>query len=196
MKDIFNCLVDSYISDKIGIAENFLSSALALNLKENLLILHSGDQLKSAGTGQNSGLLFNQTVRSDKIFWLDPVHNDIHENAFFKLMDEFVEYLNRNCFAGIKSYEFHYTLYPTGSFYKTHIDQFQHNDSRQFSMIIYLNDDWKIADGGELCIHFNDHLQLISPTNGKSVFFKSNELEHEVLLTNKARMSITGWLKS
>ena len=31
--------------------------------------------------------------------------------------------------------------------------------------------------------------------DGKTVFFKSSELAHEVLLTNKARMSITGWLK-
>jgi SM-20-related protein len=31
--------------------------------------------------------------------------------------------------------------------------------------------------------------------NGKGVFFKSGELEHEVLLANKMRMSITGWLK-
>jgi SM-20-related protein len=31
--------------------------------------------------------------------------------------------------------------------------------------------------------------------SGKSVFFKSSELVHEVLTTNKPRMSITGWLK-
>jgi SM-20-related protein len=27
------------------------------------------------------------------------------------------------------------------------------------------------------------------------VFFKSDELLHEVLLTNERRMSVTGWLK-
>lgn len=62
-------------------------------------------------------------------------------------------------------------------------------------MIMYLNSDWQIDDGGELCIYNEDDCQHISPTQGKSVFFKSDELEHEVLLANKPRMSITGWLK-
>ena len=61
---------------------------------------------------------------------------------------------------------------------------------------VYLNDEWKENDGGELCVHNEGNRQNISPLNGKSVFFKSNELEHEVLVTHKPRMSITGWLKS
>ncbi|PWS30341.1 2OG-Fe(II) oxygenase family protein [Pedobacter paludis] len=44
-------------------------------------------------------------------------------------------------------------------------------------------------------IHQNNSLQYITPENGKSVFFKSNKLEHEVLITNTQRMSIIGWLK-
>ncbi len=58
-----------------------------------------------------------------------------------------------------------------------------------------MNENWVIADGGELRIHHADRLQNISPTNGKGVFFQSDEMEHEVLITNKPRMSITGWLK-
>ena len=60
---------------------------------------------------------------------------------------------------------------------------------------MYLNAGWLADDGGELCIHQNNVTQLIAPTNGRSVFFKSSELEHEVLLTQKPRLSITGWLK-
>jgi SM-20-related protein len=63
-------------------------------------------------------------------------------------------------------------------------------------MIMYLNEDWQASDGGELCIHHTDSLQHIAPENGKIVFFKSSELEHEVLLSHKPRMSITGWLKT
>ena len=63
-------------------------------------------------------------------------------------------------------------------------------------MISYLNSNWKDADGGELLIHQLDNNQKISPTQGKTVFFKSNELVHEVLVTQNTRMSITGWLKS
>jgi SM-20-related protein len=62
-------------------------------------------------------------------------------------------------------------------------------------MISYLNANWQEKDGGELLIHQPHHNQKISPTQGKTVFFKSNELEHEVLVTQERRMSVTGWLK-
>lgn len=158
--------------------------------------LYAGKQLQSAGTGNNQQVAHNKLFRSDMIYWLDRKHENIHENSFFDLMDSFVSYLNETCYTGIRGYEFHYTLYEEGSFYKKHLDQFKNNDSRQFSMIMYLNDAWQAADGGELCIHQGSNTRNISPINGRSVFFKSNELEHEVLITNKPRMSITGWLKS
>lgn len=192
----FNTLVDSFIDNKIGIAENFLSPSLALHLKENLIKLFANKQLQSAGTGNNANVVHNKLMRSDIIYWLDRKHNNQFENEFFDLMDSFVIFLNSNCYTGITDYEFHYTLYEIGSFYKKHIDQFKNDTGRQYSMVIYLNEDWQAEDGGELCIHHKGYLQNISPNNGKTVFFKSIELAHEVLITNKARMSITGWLKT
>ena len=195
MQKNFNELINSYIENKVGLSENFLSNTLALHLKDNLNKLYATGQLRSAGTGNNLIIVQDKLFRSDVIYWLDRKHNDQYENDFFNLVDRFVSYLNSTCFTGITGYEFHYTLYPAGSFYKKHLDQFRNNNSRKYSMIMYLNADWKISDGGELCITQLDHLQTISPQNGKAVFFKSNEMEHEVLVTNKPRMSITGWLK-
>ena len=195
MQNIFNSLINSFIADKVGIAENFLPALLAYHLKENLNNLYSNKQLRSAGTGNETLVVENKLFRRDKIYWLDRKHNNQYENDFFDLMDSFVKHLNSTCYTGITGYEFHYTMYEAGSFYKKHLDQFRNNNSRQFSMIMYLNADWKLADGGELSIQHSDHQQNISPSNGKAVFFKSSEMEHEVLLTNKPRMSITGWLK-
>ena len=93
------------------------------------------------------------------------------------------------------AYEFHYSLYEKGDFYLPHYDQFQNNSSRKYSMISYLNNDWQPKDGGELLIHQENNNQKIAPTQGKTVFFKSDELLHEVLVTQNTRMSITGWLK-
>lgn len=193
--EIFNTLIDSFINDKVGIVKNFVTQKLALDLTGNLTALFANKLLLQAGTGNSKEVVHNMLVRGDMIYWLDRKHNNLHENAFFDLMDNFVSHLNETCYTGITGYEFHYTLYPIGTFYKKHLDQFKSNDSRKYSMIIYLNEGWVAADGGELRVHHADHLQNISPQNGKSVFFKSNELEHEVLCTNKARMSITGWLK-
>jgi SM-20-related protein len=195
LEEIFNTLINSYIDDKVGIAENFLSNTLAANLKENLTALYAANLLLSAGTGSGNQPIHNLLVRNDRIYWLDRAHNDPFENDFFELMDRFVSHLNNTCYTGITGYEFHYTMYEEGSFYKKHIDQFRNNDSRQYSMIMYLNADWQEADGGELCIYHQEALQKIAPLNGKSVFFKSSELAHEVLCTNKPRLSITGWLK-
>ena len=196
MQKIFDTLIESFIEDRVGIAEGFLSDRLALQLKENLIKLFAEKQLQSAGTGNDTHVAHDKLFRSDIIYWLDRNHENVHENSFFDLMDSFVSYLNETCFTGINSYEFHYTLYEPGSFYKKHIDQFRNNDSRQYSMIMYLNEDWVDGDGGELSIHHEHGVQDISPLNGRSIFFKSNELAHEVLLTHKSRMSITGWLKS
>ena len=195
MEKIFNVLIDSFIEHKVGIANNFLNTSLALNLKANLLSLFKNDQLLTAGTGNAKIANQNKLIRSDVIYWLDRKHNDQYENDFFDLIDRFVLYLNQTCYTGITGYEFHYTLYEKGSFYTKHIDQFKNNGSRKYSMILYLNPDWIFADGGELCIYDGDEKQNISPQNGKGVFFKSDEMEHEVLVSNKPRMSITGWLK-
>ena len=152
--------------------------------------------MKVAKIGNNSNLTTDKIIRSDVIYWLDRKHNNIYENSFFDLIDEFVEYLNTTCFTGITGYEFHYAYYDKGCSYKRHLDQFKDNQGRAYSMIMYLNSDWVPTDGGQLRIYHHNKIQTISPLNGKCVFFKSSELEHEVLLNFKPRMSITGWLKT
>jgi SM-20-related protein len=195
LQTVFNELIDSYIENKVGIANDFLDISLAASLKGNLMSLFEENQLLPAGTGNDTEVVHNKLYRSDSIYWLDRKHNDPHENVFLGLMDQFVGYLNSTCYTGITGYEFHYAFYQTGSFYKKHFDQFQNNSSRQYSVIMYLNTDWTASDGGQLRIHNKGYEQDITPINGKIVFFKSSELEHEVLLTHKPRMSITGWLK-
>ena len=196
MQTTFDCLIDSYINDQVGLADHFLSRPLAAHLKANLYALYANQHLQPAGIGNNALLVQDNRVRGDKIYWLDRTHNDPHENDFFDLIDRFVAYLNATCYTGITGYEFHYALYEQGAFYKRHLDQFKNNPDRAFSMIQYLNADWLQQDGGELRIYHHDHIQTIAPMGGKCVFFKSSALEHEVLLTHQPRLSITGWLKT
>lgn len=169
---------------------------MATQLRGNLRSLNFNKKLQEAGIGNQAKLVTDLSNRGDKIYWLDRSHNDKYENLFFDLMDEFVSYLNSSCYIGITGYEFHYALYEKGTFYKRHLDQFQDNKSRAFTMIMYLNVDWKEEDGGNLCIFHENGSQIINPVNGSCVFFKSSELEHEVLACNQQRLSITGWLKT
>ena len=193
---MFCALVDKYIDESVGVAENFLSQSLSENLKTNLTNLYTENKLLAAKIGSFDNAVKSADIRSDRIYWLDKAHDDPFENAFFEVMDAFILHLNRTCYTGITGCEFHYTMYEPDSFYKKHLDQFQDNASRQYSIIIYLNENWLEGDGGELCIyHADDSIQIVAPLNGKMVFFKSSELPHEVLLNHKTRMSITGWLK-
>lgn len=195
MENDFEILISRFIETEVGISENFLKEQLANHLKANLLSLHKQHLLLPAGTGNAGKLNHNANVRNDVIYWLDREHNDQYENEFFDQVEDFIKYLNRSCYAGITGYEFHYSLYENGSFYKKHRDQFQDHAGRKYSMISYLNSDWQSQHGGELLIHQAKGDQNISPTQGKTVFFKSNELIHEVLPTRAQRLSITGWLK-
>jgi len=195
MKVDFEHLIAGYIENKIGISDHFLSDSLCEHLASNLLLLHEDNELKDAGIGNDKLLQYSQLIRKDRIYWLDKAHNDPYENLFFEKMDAFVAHLNATCYTNIQSYEFHYSLYESGDFYVKHLDQFKDNASRQFSMISYLNPSWEAKDGGELLVYQSGSNQKIAPTQGKTVFFKSSVLEHEVLVTNGRRISIAGWLK-
>lgn len=195
MQKIFDTLINSFIDTRVGIADDFLNEVLADHLVAHLTHLYAEKLLLIGGTGNEQKLVHNKLLRSDIIYWLDRKHGNPFENEFLTLIDDFISYLNSTCYTGITGYEFHYTVYEKGAFYKRHFDQFRNDSSRQYSMVVYLNSHWKISDGGQLLIHQEGKELSLSPTSGKSVFFKSSELEHEVLITNRSRMSITGWLK-
>ena len=195
MSQQFDELINSFIDDNVGIADNFLSASLSANLQQNIHDLQEGEQMKYAGIGNEAIADTTQKMRGDKICWLNKKNNNIYEQEFLDRVEDFIDHLNQTCYTGINDYEFHYAVYGQGSAYKKHKDQFKTDNKRKYSLICYLNDDWKLADGGELVIYQNEKAQTISPNAQKAVFFKSDEMEHEVLMANKPRMSITGWLK-
>ena len=189
-------LIQSYVDDQLGIDVNFISQELALSLNKRLVDVFNTHKMVQAGTGNKAAVHIDQLLRGDSIFWLDRTHENASENAFLDIIDAFVLHLNATCYAGITGYEFHFARYEEGSFYTKHFDRFEQNGDRAFSMITYLNPNWVLSDGGELCIHYPTTVTNIAPENCKCVFFKSDELEHEVLITNVPRLSITGWLKT
>jgi SM-20-related protein len=195
MNEQFDILIDSYLSDHIGIAPAFLSQKLSTGLQQNIIQLQKDEMMTAAGIGNKTIKDANQQMRSDKIYWMDKKHNNVFENEFLQHAEDFIGRLNSTCYTGINAYEFHYAVYEEGSFYRRHKDQFKNNDNRKFSLITYLNEDWLQADGGQLQVYQDDVMQQIQPHAKTAVLFKSNETEHEVIKANRSRMSITGWLK-
>ena len=194
MKTQFDILIDSYLENKVGIDASFLGLDLSNGLEQNIRDLQHDDFMIPAGIGNNTLKDHEQKLRGDKIYWMDKSHDNKFEQEFLHLVENFIEHLNRTCYTGINSYEFHYAVYEEGSFYKRHKDQFKNNSNRKFSLINYLNKNWLEEDGGQLNIFHTNEVQHISPDAQTAVFFKSDEIEHEVTLAKKERMSITGWL--
>jgi len=195
MQQQFDLLINSFVADSVGIADQFLSKELCGKLQQNIFELQQDGSMKYAGIGNDKIAATTQKMRGDKIFWLDKKNNNIHELEFLNRVEAFINYLNETCYTGINDCEFHYAVYEPGTAYKKHKDQFKTDNNRKYSLICYLNDDWKAIDGGHLLIYKNGIAQSILPAAQKAVFFKSDEMEHEVLVANKPRMSITGWLK-
>jgi SM-20-related protein len=195
MSNPFDLLIDSYLDDHIGIDKNFLTEKLSAGLQQNILQLQEDNMMTFAGVGNQAAKDSNQQMRGDKIYWLDKSHDNIFEQEFLQLAEDFIDRLNNTCYAGINASEFHYAVYEEGSFYKRHKDQFQNNDHRKYSLINYLNENWLEEDGGQLLVYQDENVQRIMPQSQTAVFFKSNEMDHEVIKANRTRMSVTGWLK-
>jgi SM-20-related protein len=196
MEDSYETLITGFIDHQVGICEFFLSADLAGRLQQNLMDLDQANKMQSAGIGNDRVKDLKQNKRGDKIYWIENNSQEPAEREFLDQVEAFIEHLNQSCYTRINDYEFHYALYETGSSYTRHLDQFKNNTDRKFSLINYLNTDWKAEEGGELCIFHQDSVEKILPNMQKAVFFKSDASEHEVCKSTRPRMSISGWLKS
>ncbi len=196
MEAKFEELIEGYITGNIGISEAFLTKELSEALTVNLLERSKEGALTTAGIGNDPLKSTVAAIRSDKTSWLDKDSQNNAEMEFLDIVTRFIAYMNETCYTGLNAFEFHYALYENGAFYGRHKDQFRNNSSRKFSMISYLNENWKTTDGGQLVIHHEGRIaQNVSPDSGKAVFFRSDMLEHEVTAATRPRMSLTGWLK-
>lgn len=195
MQEKFDFLIDDYILNKVGIDKNFLSAALTKGLSQNIVQLLANGQMSPARIGQNDDQHKATKIRSDMIYWMDKSHENVFEQEFLALMEDLILYLNKTCYAGINAYEFHYALYEEGAAYGRHKDRFRNDSDRQYSVVNYLNVDWVEDDGGLLLLYKDEGTQMVLPMAQTTVFFKCDEMEHEVTMSKRSRMSITGWLK-
>ncbi|ESU29041.1 2OG-Fe(II) oxygenase [Flavobacterium limnosediminis JC2902] len=194
-------IIDDLMRQKYSIADNFFTTEEVVLLRKNLLKKFEENNFKKSAIGNQANEQIVDAVRGDFILWLDEVNADEAETVYFDRINDFVNYLNRTCFLGIQDKEFHYALYPEGTFYKRHLDTFQNDSRRKLSMVCYLNEEhWQMDFGGELTIYQNEGDQEtelnIVPVQGRMVIFESQVLEHEVKPVRQPRLSITGWLKT
>jgi SM-20-related protein len=136
----------------------------------------------------------NEAVRGDYIQWIDRGTANASIKVYLERLQSLITYVNQSLYLSLKDYEVHLTIYPTGSFYKRHLDQFRQDDHRRLSIICYLNQDWNEEQGGQLRMHLKDGPLDILPVGGRLVCFRSDLIEHEVLPATRERLSLTGWI--
>ena len=192
-------IIDDLLEKQYSIVDGFFNSEEIDRLRTSLLAKYEEDQFKKSAIGNRTNELIEKAIRGDFILWMNEAEAGETEKIFFNKINNLVDYLNRTCFMGILHKEFHYAVYPKGTFYKRHLDTFQNDSRRKLSIVSYLNDEnWLKTNGGELVIYKEDGSEeVIYPLPGRMVIFESQILEHEVKeVKNSERLSITGWLKT
>ncbi|MBZ9629615.1 2OG-Fe(II) oxygenase [Salegentibacter sp. LM13S] len=197
----YESIITDLVENQYSIVDDFFDAEEVAMLRNSLKSKFEEAQFKKAAIGNKTNEIVAKSIRGDFILWLNEAEAGKVENLFFSKINSLIAYLNKTCFLGILTKEFHYALYPEGTFYQRHLDTFQNDGRRKLSMVCYLNEeDWKPENGGELVIYSKENgvevSKAIYPLAGRVVIFESQVLEHEVKPVKTARLSITGWLKT
>jgi len=200
-ESLLDLIADALVEQGYCVINDALPQALL-----DQLLMHfnqlQGDEFKAAGIGRQTDFQVQETIRSDKIHWIQPKVEITAE--FLGWMDSLRIGLNRRLFMGLFDYESHFAHYPVGAFYKKHVDAFrgkrqQDQSNRVLSTVLYLNEAWKSDDGGELLLYAEDDenktIEAILPECGRLVIFLSEKFPHEVLPARRERKSIAGWFR-
>lgn len=208
------------------ILDNFISSDLALELKSDVANLRSKGKFKIAKIGQDSTNTLNTDIRVAETCFLgetklqdvpngarqklydilDGVRSDLSGNPLLDEVDSNGQLEKAAPSLDPSLSELLYAHYPLGGFYRRHVDSVQNSASvlRTYSLLLYLNDEWKESDGGCLRIHLDsggDYLPIneepnfidVEPKASTLVLFKSDKIPHEVLDTTVERNAVVGW---
>lgn len=190
--EVFHQIADGLAEQGYAVIDQFLSSSETERILQSDEFLNRKLHFKKAAIGKIDKQI-DEGIRGDYIQWIEPTNAPPGEQAYLLRLGEIITFLNQNLFLSLKDVEIHRTVYPVGSRYQRHIDQFRADDHRKLSIICYLNADWKPEHGGQLRLHLPSGAQDFLPVQGRLVCFRSDEIEHEVLPATRERYSLTGW---
>jgi len=154
------------------------------------------ERFQAARIGRGLAKKQIQTLRGDVISWLD--NADSTDHAYLDWMEILRFGLNEALFLGLFDFECHYAIYGAGAGYAKHSDVLDGHKNRILSTVLYLNEDWQAADGGELVLFDPAGEAVIAtvvPTFGTMIIFLSESFPHEVRMSLAKRRSIAGWFR-
>ena len=190
----FEQIADGLAEAGFAVVDDFLVNTEIDAILDLELFREGIVNFRKAGIGKESQLQINESIRGDYIRWVDKNEAPPPAKVYMDRLQSLGEHLNQSLYLSLKDYEIHFTIYPPGSYYKRHLDQFKKDDHRKLSVICYLNKEWEVQHGGQLRMHLPDKATDILPLSGRLVCFRSDQIEHEVLPATRERLSLTGWM--
>jgi len=182
------------------VTPDFLPAVQVRAARAALQVSWRRGEFRPAGVGRGAGLQYRPEMRTDRMRWLDPGDCAPAHRQYLAVLEPLRLAINHTLFLGLFEFEAHLTVYPPGTYYRKHLDQFRGPGSRCVSCILYLNEAWQPADGGQLRIYTDardEHVCTeIQPLGGQLVTFLSSRYLHEVLPASRERMGITGWFRT
>jgi SM-20-related protein len=177
--------------------DNFLPVDIAEEILDEIRYRWHEDDFKKAGVGRADNFDIRPEIRTDKILWLNPNNLSKALKYYWDIMEDYKLQLNQAFFLSLVEFEAHLAVYPVGSFYKKHLDQFKNVQHRLITCIFYLNKSWDEINAGQLRIYNNDFSSCtdIFPEFNSFVSFRSDLVYHEVLPTKRERYTVSGWLR-
>ena len=194
-------IIEDLSANGYAICEDFLSEDIIKALANVAQKCFISGNMQAAKTGKKVNR-HKPEIRGDCIVWLDETTLDTNIQAYLSAMHALKLALNEQLMMNVQALETHLALYPVGAAYLKHLDQFQQgsdatSQARQLSSVLYLNQDWQAADGGELRLYLNEQAFIdIAPSAARLVLFLSAKFWHEVLPAKRERMSVTGWFRT
>jgi SM-20-related protein len=177
----------------LAVFDEFLPSKAVAAMAADARQRESAEEFHPAGVGRGAARSELPEIRGDRICWLDPNDPCVALRPWWLALSALRIALNETLFLGLWSFEGHYALYPAGSFYRRHRDRFHDHDARVLSCALYLNESWRIGEGGALRLYRNAGKLDVAPRGGTLVCFLADRFEHEVLPATRDRLALTGW---
>ncbi len=185
--------------DGLAIETAFLSPNQVEGLLREARQSWAAGRFHAAGVGRGQAQQRQEFIRGDHVLWLDEhVPADSALADYLCRMEVLQQTLNQSLYLGLFELETHFAVYPPGSYYRCHVDNFRGAGERRVTTILYLNPDWQPGHGGALRIYLDGEQGAyldIPPLGGTLVTFLSERYYHEVLPTEVDRISLTGWFR-
>jgi SM-20-related protein len=189
----FQDIASALASEGWCVVPDFLSPAQTQALADECRVLRDAQRLTPARVGS---LRTATPLRGDSTHWFEADALSTPQQVFADRIDALRATINRELMLGLVECESHYAVYPPGAGYTRHLDRLRDSDARVVSAVFYLNQVWRVADGGALRLYLADGSSRdIFPHADTLLLFLSAQFEHEVLPATRERMSIAFWMR-